>query len=87
MRLMHKKIVVAVSAVQFLLLALMAVVVSDIHDRFFPEQLGVKAKVTLDFSQSDLRQEDVFRQLGAMSDRWELGLMKIAPDLRGNQSG
>ncbi|MGG3833772.1 MULTISPECIES: hypothetical protein [Geobacillus] len=84
---MHKKIVVAVSAVQFLLLALVGIVVSDVHDRFFPEQLDVKAKVTLDFSQSDLRQEDVFRQLGAMSDRWELGLMKIAPDLRGNQSG
>ncbi|MEW5322880.1 hypothetical protein V2J23_12245 [Geobacillus thermoleovorans] len=84
---MHKKIVIAVSAVQFLLLALVAVVVSDIHDRFFPEQLGVKAKVTLDFSQSDLRQEDVFQQLGAMSDQWELGLMKVAPDLRGDQSG
>jgi|GEM_PF-2144090 len=84
---MHKKIVVAVSAVQFLLLAFVAIVVSDVHDRFFPEQLDVKAKVTLDFSQSDLRQDDVFQQLGVMSDQWELGLMKVAPDLRGNQSG
>jgi len=84
---MHKKIVMVVSAVQFFLLAFAAVVVSDVHDRFFPELLDVKAKVTLDFSQSDLQKEDVFQQLGAMGDQWELGLMKVAPDLRGDQSG
>ncbi|WP_445613360.1 hypothetical protein [Geobacillus sp. YF-1] len=87
MRSVHKRIVVAVSAVQFALLALVAVIISDIHDRFFPEQLGVKAKVTLDFSQSGLSDEEAFRQLGSISDRLGLGLMKVAPDLRGDQSG
>ncbi|GCD81946.1 hypothetical protein PTHTG4_10080 [Parageobacillus thermoglucosidasius] len=87
MRSVHERIVVTVSAVQFALLALVAVIISDIHDRFFPEQLGVKAKVTLDFSQSGLSDEEAFRQLGSISDRLGLGLMKVAPDLRGDQSG
>ncbi|MDI3328884.1 MAG: hypothetical protein QJR06_10045 [Alicyclobacillaceae bacterium] len=84
---MHKRIVIAVSAVLFVLLAFVAEIVTDLHDRFFPEQLGVKTAVSLDFGNSGLSDEEAFQQLGAISDRLGLGLVKVAPDLGGDQSG
>lgn len=84
---MHKRIVIAVSVLLFILLAVVAVVITDIHDRFFPTQLGVHTKVSLDFTDAGMSDDEVFRQLGSISDRLELGLMKVAPDLGGDLTG
>lgn len=84
---MHKRIVVVVSAVLFALLAVVAVIVTDLHDRFVPVALGATAAVSLDFGESGLADEEAFRQLGMLSDRLGLGLVKVAPDLGGDQSG
>ncbi|CCQ93335.1 conserved membrane hypothetical protein [[Clostridium] ultunense Esp] len=86
-KIVHKKIVIAVSMLLFLLLATVSVVISDLHDRFLPEQLGVKSKVSLDFTNANMSAEEAFRQLGLISDRLGLGLMKVAPDLGGDRSG
>lgn len=84
---MHRRIVIVVSAVLFALLAAVAVIVTDLHDRFVPVALGATATVSLDFGQSGLADEEAFRQLGMLSDRLGLGLVKVAPDLGGDQSG
>ncbi len=84
---MHKRIAVVISAVLFALLAIVAAIVADLHDRSYPEQLGAKSAVRLDFSESGMSDEEAFRQLGMLSDRLGLGLVKVAPDLTGDQSG
>jgi hypothetical protein len=83
----HKWIVVAVSAVLLALLAAAAVIVADLHDRGYPVQLGAKSSFSLDFADSGMSDEEAFRQLGILSDRLGLGLVKVAPDLGGDQSG
>lgn len=84
---MHKRIVVAVSAVLFALLAVVVGIVTDLHDRFVPVELGAKAAVRLDFGESGMPDEEAFRQLGMLSDRLGIGLVKVAPDLSGDRSG
>lgn len=84
---MHRRIVVAVSAVLFALLAAAAVIVADLHDRDYPVRLGAESSVSLDFAESGMSDEEAFRQLGALSDRLGLGLVKVAPDLGGDRSG
>jgi hypothetical protein len=86
-RVVHRRIVFAVSAVLFSLLAAAAVIVADLHDRGYPAQLGAKSAVDLDFSESGMSDAEAFRQLGMLSDHLEIGLVKVAPDLSGNQSG
>lgn len=84
---MHKRIVVVVSAVLFALLAATAVIVADLHDRDYPVRLEAESSVSLDFAESGMPDEEAFRQLGMLSDRLGLGLVKVAPDLGGDQSG
>lgn len=84
---MHKRIVVAVSAALFALLAIVAGIATELHDRFVPIDLGARSTLTLDFSDSGMSDEEAFRQLGMISDRLDLGLVKVAPDLSGDQSG
>ncbi len=84
---MHRRVVVLVSTALFALLSLAVVVVADLHDRGYPEELDAKASVTLDFSPSELSDEAAFQQMGEISDRLSMGLVKVAPDLTGDQSG
>lgn len=84
---MHRRLISAVSMVLFTLLAAAAVIVADLHDRGYPVQLGVKSQVNLDFSNSGMTDAEAFRQLGGLSDRLGIGLVKVAPDLSGDQSG
>lgn len=84
---MHKRIVVVVSAVLFAILAAAAVIVADLHDRGSPVQLGTESMLRLDFTDSGMSDEEAFQQLGTLSDRLELGLVKVAPNLGGDQSG
>lgn len=84
---MHKRIVVAVSTVLFALLAAAVVIVADLHDRDYPVRLGAESSVSLDFAESGMSDEEAFRRLGTLSDRLDLGLVKVAPNLSGDQSG
>ncbi len=84
---MHRRIVFAVSAVLFAPLAPAAGIVADLNDRGSPVQLGAKSAVSLDFGESGMSDEEAFRQLGMLSDRLGIGLIKVAPDLSGDQSG
>ncbi|MGB3683260.1 MAG: hypothetical protein WA990_12355 [Rubrobacteraceae bacterium] len=84
---MHKRIVFAVSAVLFAIMAATAVIVADLHDRDAPVRLGARSSVSLDFADSGMSDQEAFRQLGRLSDRLGLGLVKVAPDLGGDQSG
>jgi len=84
---LHRKIAVAVSALLFALLAVAVTLLVNMHDRTYPQQLGTKSVVNLDFSTSELENEDAITQLGQLSDRLGLGLVKLAPDLGGDQSG
>lgn len=84
---MHKRIAVVVSAVLFALLAVTVAIVADLHDRAYPVQLGAKSMANLDFANSGIADEEAFRQLGMLSDRLGIGLVKVAPDLSGDQSG
>lgn len=84
---MHRRIVFAVSVVLVALLAAAAGIVADLQDRDYPVRLGAKSLVSLDFSESGISDAEAFRQLGMLSDRLGIGLVKVAPDLGGDQSG
>ncbi|MBE3551041.1 MAG: hypothetical protein IMX03_07450 [Brockia lithotrophica] len=84
---MQRNIVIVVSVIQFTILSVIALLITDLHDRFFPDQLSARAKVSLDFGKSGLTDEEAFRKLGEISDRLGLGLVKVSPDLRGDKSG
>lgn len=84
---MHRRVVFAVSVVLFAVVAFMVVVITDLHDRSFPVSAGVKASINLDFSESGFTDQQAFGFLARTSDELELGLVKLAPDLAGGQSG
>jgi len=71
----------------FALLAVTAVIVVDFQDQTFPEALHAKGSVSLDFTSSDLSDAQARQELAELSDRLGLGLVKVAPDLQGDQSG
>lgn len=84
---MYRRVVAAVSLVLFALVALIAVIVTDLYDRSLPQALGARAAVSLDFSGSSLSDDEAFVELGERSDALGLGLVKVAPALDGDQSG
>jgi hypothetical protein len=84
---LHRKIAVVVSALLFALLAVAVTLLANMHDRTYPQQLGTKSVVNLDFSSSEMEDADAIAQLGQLSDRLGVGLVKLAPDLNGDQSG
>ena len=81
------KRVVVVSLVLFGLVSLVAAIVTDLHDRSLPQTLGARSSVPLDLSGSSMSDADVFEALGRLRDELRLGLVKVAPDLAGDQSG
>nr|PZN38726.1 MAG: hypothetical protein DIU70_10530 [Bacillota bacterium] len=84
---MYKRIVFIISVALFAFLAFVAVIVTELHDREFPVALGTKAAADLDFRWTRMSNEEAFRQLGMLSDRLGLGLIRVAPDLEGDPSG
>lgn len=84
---MHKRVVLCVSTLLFALLAATTWIVTELHDRGFPVNLTPSALVNLDFGPSSLSDERAFAGLGEFSDRLGLGLLKVAPDLSGDQQG
>ncbi len=78
---MYKTVLAAVSAALYLLLAVLAGVVTDFHDRYYPQALGITHKVVLDFSRSPLTRDEAFATLQfAQVDR-DPGLYLLLPDL------
>lgn len=77
--LMYKKIIAVVAFVLFALLAFLAVIITDLHDRDFPHDIGVHHKFYLDFSTSELSINEAFTMLEKLDARWNMGLIKIAP--------
>ncbi|MEV8373534.1 hypothetical protein AB0P21_12395 [Kribbella sp. NPDC056861] len=84
---MHRKIAVAVSALLFALLAVAVTLVATMHDRSYPQELSTKSIVNLDFSSTGMDETQAIRELGVLSDSLHLGLVKVAPDLSGDQTG
>jgi hypothetical protein len=83
---MHKKVVAGVAAMLFVLLSMVAWVFADLMDRSFPAAIESRAIVSMDFSRSDLDDREALSSLGALSDRYDLGMLRISPDLSGDQS-
>ena len=86
---MYKRIIVAVAGVLFILLVLLAVIITDLYDRDYPQTIGVESKLTLDFSESNFSTSitEAFATLEELDARWSLGLVKVAPELAGDGDG
>lgn len=78
---MYKRIIVAVAGALFALLALLAAIITDLYDRDFPQAIGVESRFSLNFSESSFSVTEAFAKLEELDARWDLGLVKVAPDL------
>ena len=86
---MYRRIIVAVAAVLFALLVLLAVIITDLYDRDYPQAIGAQSSLTLDFSESNFSTSitEAFAALEELDARWSLGLVKVAPELAGDGDG
>ncbi|GIO28198.1 hypothetical protein [Ornithinibacillus bavariensis] len=78
---MYKRIIVAVSAALFTLLALLAAIITDLYDREFPQAIGSDSRLTISFKESSFSISEAFLKLEELDTRLKLGLVKVAPDL------
>lgn len=78
---MYRKIIAVTAVALYTLLAFLAAVVTDFHDRYYPQSIGVSAKLTLGFSESQISQDDALAALRELDEDTGLGLFKLAPDL------
>jgi len=78
---MYKRIIMAAALVLFSLLTMLAVVITDLYDRDYPQSINVENRLSLDFSKSNLSIDEEFETLIKLDARWGIGLVKIAPDL------
>nr|WP_207921234.1 hypothetical protein [Micromonospora sp. KC721] len=76
--------VMVVAAALFSLLALVAAIVTDLHDRDFPQAIGAQSRLGLDFRESEFGDREAFGALAQMDADLHLGLVRIAPDLAGD---
>lgn len=77
---LYKRIIIIVSCILFTLLALLAAIITDLNDRDFPQAIGSKSRVNLDFNQSELSIHEAFLKLTELDESLNLGLVKIVPD-------
>lgn len=78
---MYKRIIVIVASALFCLLALLAVIITDLYDRDYPQDIGVKSSLILDFGESNFTITEAILRLEELDAHWNLGLIKVAPDL------
>ncbi|WP_433271927.1 hypothetical protein ACQPZF_14505 [Actinosynnema sp. CS-041913] len=81
---MYQRVVAIVAGALFALLALVAIIVTDMHDREYPQAIGAHGRVGLDFGASPLSDAQAFDRLAELDAELGLGLVKIAPDLAGD---
>jgi len=77
----YKKIIMIVSCILFSLLALLAAIITDLNDRDFPQAIGSKSRIYLNFAESEITINDTYLKLTELDKELNLGLVKIAPDL------
>lgn len=83
----HKRIIVMVSGALFALLALLAGIITDLNDREFPQAIGSKSMLNISFAETEFSINEAFSKLEELNERLDLGLVKITPDLAGDQEG
>lgn len=81
---MYRRVVMVVAGALFALLALVAAIVTDLHDRNFPQAIGAQSRLGLDFSDSRLTDREAVPALTKLDAEHGLGLVKVAPDLAGD---
>ncbi|WP_258523278.1 hypothetical protein [Rossellomorea marisflavi] len=87
MDLLYKRVLIAVAGALFLLLSLLAVIVTDLYDRDFPQALQVKSRLNLNFNDSSISVSNGLSELKTLDDEYRLDLVKLAPDLSGDGDG
>lgn len=83
---MYKTVVAVVSVALYALLAVLAGVVTDFHDRYQPQALGITHRVALDFSRSPMAREDAFAALRQAQATRDPGIYRLLPDLSDTSS-
>lgn len=82
---MYKRIIVIVSGALFILLSLLAAIITDLNDREYPQAIGSKSRLDMRFKESEYTITEAFSELEELDTRLHLGLVKIAPDLAGDR--
>lgn len=82
---MQQRIVAAASALLFLLIAVVAAIMTDVHDRSYPVAVGATSTLYLDYSESGLTDDRALTELAERSQRADIELYKIQPSMNGNQ--
>lgn len=84
---MHTRIVAAVAAVLFVIMAAISFLVVDLRDRSLPVALDAGSVVTLETRTSSASNDQLLAEIVALSDGEGLGLYRIAPDLTAGEPG
>lgn len=84
---MTQRVVLGASVVLFGLLAMVAHLLADMHDRAFPVRLGASASIYVDFAESALPEDAAVATLRSWDARAGLGLVKESADLGGDLRG
>jgi len=84
---MYRRVVTGVTLVLFGLVALVAAIVTDLHDRSLPQGLGARASVVLDFTDANLGDQRALAELARLSDDSRLGLVRVTADMSEGGSG
>lgn len=77
----QKKVVAGVTVALYAILAFLAIMVTDFHDRSWPQRLGVQSQVSLGFSGSTIDPDLVVEYVSHLSKAHRLDMYKVAPDL------
>lgn len=83
----YKRIIVVVSGALFILLVLLAAIITDLNDRDFPQAIGSESRLNITFNESAYSITEAFSKLVELDTRLDLGLVKIAPDLASDGDG
>ncbi|ACV07721.1 hypothetical protein [Jonesia denitrificans] len=78
---MHKHVIAVTGVALYALLAVLAGVVTDFHDRFYPQALGVTDTITVDFTNSPWDRDAALTGMQQLNTDYDLGLYKLLPDL------
>ncbi|GAB78455.1 hypothetical protein SAMN05421595_2722 [Austwickia chelonae] len=86
-RSIHLRLVLVASILLFGLLSFLAVIDLSLRDRTAPVAIGAQASLDLDFTKSTKLTVNPYSQLAKVSQEYHLGLVKVLPELSGDQSG
>ncbi|WP_116115903.1 hypothetical protein [Austwickia chelonae] len=87
MRSFHLRLISLASVLLFGLISFLSVVNVSLLDRSAPVAVGARASLDLDFTRSPELGADPYPRLAAAAEKYRVGLVKLLPDLSGDQSG